>query len=396
MLVVHVTGLCPKCKTADCFGNVAVNGSHIVRGCQLCNHRDTIPLPPVKKKLLYLDQFYFSHLFRSSNSVFQTVSEQIRHLSALQLVATPYSPVHLAESRFTSCYSDLAQYIKLEASGKRLNAPYKVDRAQTFDAFYRYKRGLGTEYTVNLKHACEDELHVWEDYFFFDISDHFPETLESQRQGKYAAVNELLVAIEFWRSSTGSFEKSLDEEHSGGTKVIFPAFLQYFTALLSGDIPTIEKKSLNVDTIEKLFLSAPENLQLKEKLTYIFEFLMSNHYRSLPKHDLSARIFVALRMMVRAGSYTNRKAAQKLSGFFEDVKHISTYAPYMDAILVDNPMAEILSRPEVRLEERFGTKVFSGNSLDSFKEWLDSIERSMTDQHLNGALLAYPSLQNQS
>jgi hypothetical protein len=395
VLVAHVTGPCPQCKATNCFGNVSVNGNHVSRGCRSCNHRDTLPLPLIKKKLVYLDQFYFSHLFRSNNSAFQEISKQIKHLNSLQLVATPYSPVHLAESRLTSRFSDLAQHIKVEASGKRLYAPYKVDRAQTFDAFNRYLRGLGTKYTTNLKHVCAEDLHAWEDYFFVDIGEHFPETLESQKQGKEESVKELLEVMGFWRNSTGSFEASMDEEHSGGVKVVFPAFLKYLTALFSGDSKVVASKSINVDTIEKLFLSAPEELELDKKLLYVFEFLMSEHYRSLPKHDLSARIFVALRMMVRAGSYSGKNAPKRLSGVFEDVKHISTYAPYMDAILVDNPMAEVLSRPEVRLEEKFGTRVFSENTIDNFKEWLDSIERSMTDHHLNSALLAYPFLQDE-
>jgi len=46
--------------------------------------------------------------------------------------------------------------------------------------------------------------------------------------------------------------------------------------------------------------------------------------------------------MVKEGAYTNaERAVKRLSGFYYDVKHIAIYAPYCDAFVVDQPMAEL-------------------------------------------------------
>ena len=102
-------------------------------------------------------------------------------------------------------------------------------------------------------------------------------------------------------------------------------------------------------------------------------------------------MFATLKGMVRNGFYTNKTAAaSKLSGFFYDVRHISTYAPYRDAFFMDDAMRDLVNRPSVDLTKRFGTQVFSLNTLDAFIEWLDSVEYSMTEEHKTALALAYP------
>jgi hypothetical protein len=40
-----------------------------------------------------------------------------------------------------------------------------------------------------------------------------------------------------------------------------------------------------------------------------------------------------------------KKAVKRLSGYFYDGKHVATYAPYCDAFVVDQAMAELLAKP---------------------------------------------------
>jgi len=84
------------------------------------------------------------------------------------------------------------------------------------------------------------------------------------------------------------------------------------------------------------------------------------------------------------------QALRKLNGFFYDVKHFATYAPYVDAFVMDQPMADLVSRPTVNLEGRFGAKVFSLSNWDAFLVWLTQLETEMTVEHRVGLSQAYP------
>ena len=95
--------------------------------------------------------------------------------------------------------------------------------------------------------------------------------------------------------------------------------------------------------------------------------------------------------MVKRGAYANRDAARKrLSGVLEDIKHISLYAPYCDAFVMDTPMADLVRQPSVGLAQRYGVQVFSLNNWDELIAWLDELEANMSDEHKAGVAAAYP------
>lgn len=90
-------------------------------------------------------------------------------------------------------------------------------------------------------------------------------------------------------------------------------------------------------------------------------------------------------------AYANKDTAIKnFSGFFQDVKDVSMYAPYCDAFVMDKKMASIVADPHVALESKFGVKVFSLNNWNDFLAWLDFLEAGMTSEHRLGLASAYP------
>src|SRR3990170_6581054 len=98
MLVTHILGDCPGCGGKNRFGNVSVLGDHVLRGCMSCRYSTTVWLPEIRKKIIYLDQFFFSHAFRGSEQRFVDAARLIRHLSDLQLLVVPFSSIHEEET----------------------------------------------------------------------------------------------------------------------------------------------------------------------------------------------------------------------------------------------------------------------------------------------------------
>jgi hypothetical protein len=73
-----------------------------------------------------------------------------------------------------------------------------------------------------------------------------------------------------------------------------------------------------------------------------------------------------------------------------DLEHIATYAPYCDAIFVDNAMTTMICDPKVDLGARFGTRVFCEAKWNEFSDWLNSLDADLAPEHLNGLAVAYP------
>jgi hypothetical protein len=53
-----------------------VGGHQLLRGCEDCDYSERFILPDLKKNILYLDQFFFSHCFRAA-------TENVAHLIQL-------------------------------------------------------------------------------------------------------------------------------------------------------------------------------------------------------------------------------------------------------------------------------------------------------------------------
>jgi hypothetical protein len=77
MLVTRVLGDCPECGGKNSFGNVSVRGDHVLRGCKSCKYNTTVWLPKVRKKIIYLDQFFFSSAFREGYPRFVEAAQRI-------------------------------------------------------------------------------------------------------------------------------------------------------------------------------------------------------------------------------------------------------------------------------------------------------------------------------
>ena len=105
---------------------------------------------------------------------------------------------------------------------------------------------------------------------------------------------------------------------------------------------------------------------------------------------LTARVYASVKDMVKRGAYKDRDDAKnRLSGFFQDIKHVTTYAPYCDAFFMDKAMAHIVSDPRINLAARYGVKVFSLTNFDEFLTWLNELEAGMSQEHRAGLSATY-------
>lgn len=144
-IVSYILGPCPSCGKKS-FGNVDVYGSHVLRGCGACEYKDRVPLPPVKKKIIYLDQFFLSLAFRQSNARFVEAAELIKKLASFQLLVAPYSTVHEDETHQWERYAELFSFIKATSRGHVFLSAYDVARFQLERAFDAWLAGGSAEY----------------------------------------------------------------------------------------------------------------------------------------------------------------------------------------------------------------------------------------------------------
>ncbi len=395
--VTHVIGDCPRCGSPGSFGNIHLpDGQFLLRGCSVCEYNARIHLPPLRKKILYLDQLVFSTAFRKGDSRLIDLVRRVTYLQGLQMLVAPYSAVHEDETYQWSGHAEMTStqlmtFIKETSRGIQLKPTWDVKSNQLVNGLRAFLADTPPNQVLDPVDAIKGQLHAYEDCYRIQINRPYFDDIEQIRAAKRKALLLLLNTFDEWRSSTTNFDEDVRLETASSGKAYLNTYLLAIVKGSLGDLDALVDGPHAVALVRQMLRYVSGNLSPDDKLEAIRAFFESQHFALVPCEWLSARMFATLKGLVRDGSFTNKKKAEsKFSGFFYDVQHISTYAPYCDAVFLDDPMRDLLSRPTVGLTRQFGTRVFSLSNLDDFMDWLDSVENSMTDEHRLGLALAYP------
>lgn len=394
MLVTHTIGECPGCKGRDCFGNVSVQADHILRGCRHCKYNEKTPLPKVRKKILYLDQCFFSGAFRGGDNRFVKAAERVKNAAHLQLLVAPFSSIHEDETRQWRGYdgfknSDLLDYIKDVSRGAEFRSDYQIETTQVTKAWSAYLKGGSPEYIRETDDAIEGAINEWDNYYRINIDGYYKD-VELKRLLKAQSVDSLIEVFDSWQSSTNTFQQDVALELLESAKNYLNTYINMITRIAKGDHSALLDAPVISQVVQQMMHWLPKDQEWDQKLRRCADFFRSEHFKQVPSIYIAARIYASLKDMVKRGAYANRKSARKrLNGFFEDVSHVSLYAPYCDAFFMDQPMAEIVRLPDIDLQGRYGVRIFSLNTVEQFHQWIDELEFSMSDDHKTGVEAAY-------
>src|SRR5713226_2148037 len=118
MLVHGPFKACPKCGLNE-FGVFQVGVEMYSRRCRNCWFKGSFPLPPLSRKVVYIDQFAISNMMKTLNAkspsheaaradpFWLALFEALERVVKRQLVVCPDSDVHHQESMVFGCYEEL-------------------------------------------------------------------------------------------------------------------------------------------------------------------------------------------------------------------------------------------------------------------------------------------------
>ena len=394
MWITRVLGDCPRCSARQTYGNASISNNILLRGCMVCRHHEEFWLPDLHKKIIYLDQSFFSGAFRARDPRFVHAAEHIKSATGNQLLVAPYSSLHEDETHQWRGHdgklpSDLMSFIKQASGGNEFEADYEVERRQIVKAFKAYLVKEPATYVLDSKDVLRGNIHKWENYIFISIDGYFRD-IEELRNAKADAVSTLIHAFDEWQTSNNSFEEDVNIENRAAGRIYIQLYLEMLGKIAGGDYYAYLNAPIATTIVDAMRGCLSKEMPLTDQLEVCAQFFNSPHFFEVPSHWVSAHIYATLKHQVKHGSYANREEAKKrLSGIFFDVKHISLYGPYCDAITVDGPMADLILQPTVNLQARYGTSVFSVGTFDQLENWLEQLKANMSEEHAEAVRRAY-------
>lgn len=343
-----------------------------------------------RKSILYLDQHFFSSVYRGNDPQWDTAMRRIRELLDLQLVAVPYSSTHEAEAAFYTRRDDLVKFIQRVSRGHRFEPYYQVEQTQILKAFQVYLANGPASYIREERDALPSRVHDWDGDYSVSVFS-AATGVDRKRAFKQRAVGQLVNTLGNWASSKNTFEQDMELELRDSARILIEEYWKKTGRLWAGDFSALVDAPISASIVEAMVYVLSIKKMGADAARVIPLFFASRHFAEVPSQQLSARLFSTFKKRVREGAYPNpEKAREKLSGFLFDVQHAATYVPYCDAFFTDRFMADLLNDRHVDAEQTFGCKVFSVSKTAEFFGWLEDVKSRMTADHADGLTWAYP------
>jgi hypothetical protein len=398
---------CPECRTEGAFRVILVSGRGYTRRCQKCDARQRFPLPPIARQLIYLDQFAISDMLKAVNPELRAnpkgradpfwieLSETLRRLLRLQLIACPQSEFHEQESAVCSFRDELKSLYRQLSAGIGFRDPAWILRVQIHDQVTKWVHGEDVaDVEINRRRVLTGDPTDWTDsvLVYFNLTDprgHI-EDLRQYRATGHLALQQLFAR---WRAERKAFDDvflDMIRDWATGTLSEYWDHLEWKQQVLNAALPPTQDLLFPPPAVEvvRTIKDALEHAGVaqEELLPKTGVYLDSDAIRWLPVYRLSASLWATLAVQAR------QRARPPNRGMLNDIHMISTLLPYCDAMFVDSECHGLIGNLPKAYRPRDACQVFSATNKEAFLKYLRKIESTAPEAHLEKVREVYGSL----
>ena len=375
---------CPRCGHAELATLSIMNNVH-TRRCGSCFRDEEELLPPLAKRMIYLDQMVISDIAKKLDPVWRAEKphvddfwleafDRIDRLVKLQLIVCPNSPIHEVESSLAVPYATvLRRLYKHLASGVSLRFPHQVYMEQLSEAFDAWSTRRHPDWRrITRANVIRGDLYRWSDRLRITADmGRSPGEIEDRRQSRVHAHAALERLWKKWASEPQiGFEERFEIERRGIAEAALssarkPAWLVQLVEWLLG-------------RLKQMGVPRETRLQKAER------FLLSEQALCAPENHLGALLHASLARRAADGQKCPNQ------GTPSDLKFIAAYLPYCDAMFIDRQFDHLLEQGSLRdAVSDYPTMIFSARSRDDFLAYLDGLEAEADPGHVDLVVRTY-------
>jgi hypothetical protein len=369
---------------------------HYVRRCIHCWFDQRLPLPVVKKRIIYLDQFVISNMMKeldpankNAHGFYRPLFEKLDRLSKLQLIVCPDSPIQDHESVVDTRYEKIRAVFRQLSHGISFHDPTTILHAQIMRAFRYWLANEPCNADVTRKFALTQDPDVWEDRYRIEVNFTLPGLAQALKNRSGLVTRHLHEKCREWQNDeTFSFKQTFDNELAGvGTGILEQCsrYLARYAAVSRGQVPLDDEVCFPPPAsslVSRMLSEAASTLSdMGERLAAIPVFFASDYFRAVPGARISALFWATIAREIHAGRKPDRFPK---SSMYNDIDAVAMYSSFCDAMFVDKEISHLTKQRE--LQEQLGgkTKFFSLRQSEKkeFLDYLEDVDQSASAEHL--------------
>jgi hypothetical protein len=341
----------------------SISNNFLTCACDVCGRSYMLSLLKIKKKIIYLDQNFFSNAYKRkpAATAFLERFERLCSLAKKQLLICPYSDIHDEETHLYKLGDELFNFIKTTSRGKRFNLCQKIEEQQVINAYVAYLKNKQRA-ELHLSDAIEPSIHNWDESFWVDINWSIANYLglSSIKQDKERIAKAIIDELPKWRVSCSSFENDYNLEIRDH-KILVSHNYSIMDIL-------INLVKLGGNTIEERFRN-------------VSAFFLSECFSSIPYVNISSGLWAFIKEEIKQKRFLTaltKNMIGEVQGLSNDISHLSVFAPYCDAVFTEKRMAKLLRKWQQHPLAELNCEIFSADNWEAFDNYLDKIENSCT------------------
>ena len=405
---------CPKCGH-DTFGVLTIEGDRYSRRCRDCLHMvDRFPLPNLRKKIIYLDQYVVSNLMKLENPAHQrndklktdTFWQELRsllmELRRLQLIVCPDSASHVSESRISPFNAELKKMYEHLSGGVTFSSFEEIKSRQIGELARAWSASREPHFEFKPRDVLSEDPNQWSKRYYITFQDNpfvIPDEIRASRAFMHATIARLFR--DAWSKGKRTFLEWYDAERKGYQSNLARAAAKALCErqnMMRSFRPGVEPSLVELGT---MLLSPAEalltNVQDIMRFTCDGEPRTPDESAALQKsfseaNRIAEAPFVKLQSMMYAAIAMRAAAGQKEppnEGMTTDVETVAYLLPYCDAMFMDNDCRALLLNIPLALRPPEVAKVYSLNNRIEFMEYLRTTRDRLTPEHAQALMDVY-------
>jgi hypothetical protein len=382
---------CPKCS-AEQFGVLMVSGNHYIRRCRerTCWYTQTIQLPELKKRIIYLDQFAISNMMKTLNPVvkgheraavdpfWRELFEMLNVVCRLQLAVCPDSDEHRNESLLSPFYAPLKRVYELFSHGSTFHDSEAIRYHQVAIIAKAWIRNEDPKFNFDAQEITYGRLHEWQERFIVSANVNYGDFVDGIRGDRERVHEGLGKCFATWQKEKPSFAVWFEEELTEWGPLVLRFYLNWIrqhVEMEQGNRPFdfdtyAPPRCAGLITGIK-YIFQREGISEPDSVTKAGEFLLSRALAVAPFNCIQASLYAVMAAKAAAGQKEppNRGTAA-------DVNIVSTLLPYCDAMFIDNKCRALLSDIPQTHRLPYSARIFSPSLGNEFLQYLKEIKEA--------------------
>jgi transcription elongation factor Elf1 len=386
---------CPQCGREQAFGIVWVSADSYTRRCKFCGAKATHWLPELDKKVLYLDQSAISEVFKikerkrraDAHAEFWTEANDLldRAIRRQQIIC-PASDIHRDETMVYREGKALALAHEMMGGDTSFEDTITIEHRQIYRHLDAYLKGEEPPpFDCDVDEILHGHRNAWLPDLHITANMDWSGFVENTRLARDKAAEDFAPLYDEWARDKPTFERVLNNELGAFARGFVDAYIHFMAMAQAGEASGDIQKYINgalspvvalIHEINREFVERGTPPELAFRETVKFLNWPKNH--SLPHHWISAHLFAAIGDRLARGQ--KRRPSR---GMMNDIKAISLYGPYVDAMFLDNECASLLEEKAVMREVKLKARIFclrrSAAFLAYLRELIDSTPQEVID-----------------